>query len=140
MGARYFVRSSPEGPEKGPYTVDLIKNSYERNMLKDDAMCRLDGGSSWISIRNVLELPTPGAPRNVAFSSSSDAQREMDSAHARQYQQAGGSSNMTIGLIMVVAGLVLTAVSFSASGGGGVLFIGLVIFGFIRIIRGAGSS
>lgn len=139
MGDRYFVRSTEDGPEKGPYTVELIKSSYERAMLKDTAMCRLENGASWISIREVLELPTPGAPHKTAFSSTSNAQREMDAQYARA--QSGSNSNMTIGLIMIVAGIVLTIASFSAgSGGGGAVFVGLILFGFIRIVRGAASS
>ena len=136
MADRYFVRANDGAPEKGPFAIDLIKKSHERRMLKDNAICRLENGTETFPLSTLLELPTPGEPRRT--STSAFSQGEMDAMVRRQKSE--GSANMTIGLAMIVVGLVLTAVSFSASGGGGVVFIGLVVFGFVRIIRGASGG
>ena len=129
MGDRYFVRSRPDGPEKGPYDIDAIRKSHENNLLKEDAIVRHENLSETHTLRELLGLGVVQTPRARVT--------HQEDERAYQRHQSEGNSNMIVGVIMIVAGLGLTAVSFSASGGGGVLFIGLVVFGFVRIIRGA---
>jgi hypothetical protein len=139
MGDKYFVRSSTDGPEKGPYEIDALQKSFDRGLLKSDAMARLDGGEKWVSLK---ELLAPEIAKGVKRRSAED---EADFARARardfeiENQRRSGSANLGIGLAMVAAGIVLTLISTSKAGGGGIIFVGLIVFGIVRIIRGASA-
>lgn len=140
MGDRYFVRARPDAPEKGPYDLESIRKSHENKMLKDDAVVRHEDLTETHTLRELLGLAPPAAtPREKQHAQNLAEHHRValeEDERAYQQRQAAGSSNVMIGVIMIVAGLGLTAISFSASGGGGVLFIGLVVFGFLRILRG----
>ena len=133
---RYFVKSREDAPEKGPYTLDAIKKSFENQMLKGEAIVRPESGGAAQSLRELLELPTPReAGRNALTSEYTQA--DMDAMVRRN--KSAGSANMAVGAVMIIAGLGLTAATYSASSGGGryVIFTGLIVFGFVRLIRGA---
>jgi hypothetical protein len=140
---RYFVKANEDAPEKGPYTLDLIKKSHERGMLKGEAICRLENGKETYPLSTLLGQPTPAdASRSRGGYDGGMRDRTRDELEHASRQQAAsaGSANLVIGLIMVAAGIGLTFISMSAAGGGGAIFIGLIVFGFIRMIRGAASS
>ena len=139
MGDRYFVRAHDDAAEKGPYEIEVIKSSFSNGMLKGSATCRHENGTSTLTVAALLGIEGP-KPRGSREGDGGDGMRRSTLAElerARMQRSQGGSGNMTVGIVMVVIGVVLTVVSFGATGGGGVVFIGLVVFGFIRIIRGA---
>jgi hypothetical protein len=143
MGDRYFVRSSEDGPEKGPFELDQVQKSFDRGLLKADAKARLEGGEKWIPLK---ELCAPDLARQGKRAPQDGAHRldpyEVDRQIAMDHASrggGGGGANVGIGLAMIVAGVVLTLISTSQAGGGGVIFVGLVVFGIIRVIRGAAS-
>jgi len=136
MGERYFVRAKADGPEKGPYEVAAIKSSFDNGMLKGDATVRGETSGSTLTLRELLEIPSP-RERIRSEAAREYASQDLD----RNVMQHGtdGSTNVMIGVGMIVAGLGLTAATYSAASGGGryVVFSGLIVFGFVRIIRGA---
>ena len=82
------------------------------------------------------ELPTPReALRNEAAREYAEA--DIDAQIRRN--KSASSTNMAIGVTMIIAGVGLTAATYSAASGGGryVVFTGLIVFGFVRLIRGA---
>jgi hypothetical protein len=142
MGDKYFVRSSEDGSEKGPFELDQVQKSYDRGLLKADAKARLEGGEKWIPLKELCapdlarqgkRAPKDGAHRLDPY----EVERQIAMDHASS--SGGGGANVGIGLAMIVAGVVLTLISTSQAGGGGVIFVGLVGFGIIRVIRGAAS-
>ena len=136
---RFFVRSSEDGPEKGPYAMDALQKSFDRGLLKPDAMAREEGGETWISLKELLAPEIAKGVRKRTAEDEADFQR----ARARDYeiesQGRTGNANLGIGIAMIVAGIVLTLISTSSAGGGGVIFVGLIVFGIVRVIRGAAS-
>lgn len=64
-------------------------------------------------------------------------------AQAEENGDGGKSAgmNIVVGLIFLILGIVLTAVSYSASEGSSyVLFYGLILVGIFKIIQGASTS
>jgi hypothetical protein len=106
-----------------------------------DVKARLEGGEKWIPLK---ELCAPELARRARKPSQGGA--HVLDAHEVERQIAmdrarggGGAANVGVGLAMIVAGVVLTLISTSRAGGGGAIFVGLVIFGIARVIRGAAS-
>jgi len=138
MGERYFVRASEGAPEKGPYTIEAIKKSHERQMLKDDAIARAEDGTETQTLAKLLGVGVV-APRDAAHAKMVSEFAQQDAESAARREQSAGSSQMLIGVASIAAGVVLTAVTYSAASGGGryVVFSGLVVFGIAQLIRGA---
>lgn len=140
MGDKFFVRSSEDGAVKGPYELDALHKSFDRGLLKADAQARLDGGEKWIPLKELLAPELVKAARKRTKEDEADFERARDRDREIENQRSGGSANVAIGAVMLIAGLGLTAVSLSAGQGGGVIFVGLILFGIIRIIRGAAAG
>jgi GYF domain 2 len=124
----YFVKMKEGSDERGPYTLDALRSSYKKQLLSPTAMVRTVQCAEWKPLRTLLE----GNPEPVPL-------RNFDTAPGRHeaWRAAPETSNNNamIGLGMIVAGLALTAVSFSAGGSRGILFFGLVIAGAVRMMK-----
>jgi len=144
----YFVRSSPNGPEKGPYELEVIRSSHEQGLLKLSALARPEGEDEVHFVAELLGLPVPeGARKTAEVSAALPNRATADAARAavaprpqRPAQASTGSPNLMIGVVMLAAGVILSVLTYSAaseSGGGRyVVFTGLIAFGIVRIVRG----
>jgi hypothetical protein len=124
----YFVKMKEGDEERGPYTLEALRSSFKRQLLGPTAMIRTRESVEWIPLRELIEATVqPARPRNP------------DTAPGRhepwRARQEAPNNNPMIGLAMVLGGLALTAVSFSAGGSRGILFFGLVIAGIVRMVR-----
>lgn len=65
-----------------------------------------------------------------------------DPMHRVESREGAGSGDVTVGVLMLLGGLVLTGASLSASSSGGhsVIFTGLIGVGIWRIVRGLSQS
>ncbi len=136
MSNRYFVKSNPDAPENGPYSHESIKTSYETGMLNRRAVVRAESDGRTMTLQDLLDIPT------VSERVRSEAEREYARANVdrnvRDRRTGDGSTNLLTGVGMVVAGIVLSVVTYSAASGGGryVVFTGLIAVGLVRIVRG----
>jgi hypothetical protein len=121
----YFVKMKEGSDERGPYALDALRSSYRKQLLGPAAMVRTTESTEWKTLRVLLEGEP--APKNV------------DTAPGRHEAWRAApeapNNNALIGIGMIVAGLALTAISFSAGGSRGILFFGLVVAGAVRIFK-----
>ena len=135
---KYFVRANADAPVKGPFERDALKKSLDRGLMKPEAEARREDSDDWVALKVMFKPETDAKQRvmdDVEFQRAV-ALVNMERSHERRE----GGANLGIGLAMVVAGIVLTLVSTSQAGGGGVIFVGLIVFGIVRIIRGAAAG
>lgn len=135
---RYFVRASVDAPIKGPFDRDSIRKSLDRGLMKPEAEARIDdaeGTEEWVALKTLFK-PEIDEKRHKAEGAEFERAVALQNL-LRGHERKEGGANLVVGVIMIVAGLGLTAASMSAGRGGGVLFVGLVVFGIVRIIRGA---
>lgn len=135
---KYFVRASADAPVKGPFELDALRKSLDRGLMKPEAEARGESSEEWVTLKSLFK-PEVEAKERKAESAEFEravAMRNME----RQGERGAGSANVTIGIVMLVAGLALTGVSMSAGQSGGVIFVGLILFGIIRIIRGLAAQ
>jgi hypothetical protein len=135
---KYFVRADANAPVKGPFDRDAIKKSLERELMKPDAEARAEDAEEWVTLKSLFKEEDDAKDRRKeeAEFQRAVAVRNME----RQAERSGGGANVAVGIVMVVAGLGLTAASLSAGRGGGVIFGGLIVFGIVRVIRGLAAS
>lgn len=132
---KFFVRASADAPEKGPFDRDALRKSFDRGLVKPEAEARPDGGSEWVTLKALFKAEDDAMDRKAEAASYERSTALRDIQERRQRRERG--ANVTVGVIMLVAGLALTLASLSAGRGGGAIFIGLIVFGIVRIIRGA---
>jgi hypothetical protein len=139
-GAKYFVRASADAPVKGPFTRDAIGKSLERGLMKLDAEARAEDGEEWVTLKSLFKPEEDSKQRRREQAEYREAQTARDMQAAAERARSGGSANVAIGVVMLVAGLALTGISMSAGSRGGVIFVGLIVFGIVRVIRGAAAG
>lgn len=135
---KYFVRASADAPVKGPFDRDALKKSLDRGLMKLEAEAREEDSEEWVTLKSLFKPETDSKERRAEYREYERAVelRNMERAHER----SGASGQMGLGVAMVIAGIALTLISTSQAGGGGVIFVGLIVFGIVRIIRGAAAS
>jgi hypothetical protein len=108
-GAKYFVRSSNDAPEKGPYAPDQLAKSYEKGLLGAKATARREDSDEWLLLKDVVAA----LPRNT----KSRARSDENDAHALAAvrPRRGVHPLVWVGVLTGVAGVVLMAV-FAPSG------------------------
>ena len=137
---KYFVRASVDAPIKGPFDRESIRKSLDRGLMKPEAEARIDdaeGAEEWVKLKVLLKPEEDAKLRTeetMAFQRAV-ALQNLDRAHQRKE----GNANLVIGAVMIGAGIILSAASISAGRSGGLLFVGLIVFGIVRIIRGAAA-
>ena len=135
---KYFVRASADAPIKGPFDRDAIRKSLDRGLMKPEAEARREDDVEWVTLKTLFK-----PEEDVKQRKADDAEFERAVALGnmeRRHERSAGGANVAIGLVMVIVGLALTVLSTSRAGGGGVIFVGLVVFGIVRIIRGAAAG
>lgn len=138
--AKYFVRAAEHAPIKGPFERDSIRKSLDRGLMKPEAEARAEDATdseAWVTLKSLFK-PEDDAKEMKAESAAFERSVMMQNIN-RQHERKEGNANLVVGVIMIVAGLGLSAASMSAGRSGGVLFVGLVVFGIVRIIRGAAA-
>jgi hypothetical protein len=124
----YFVKMKEGSDERGPYALDALRSSYRKQLLGPTALVRTTESAEWKTLRALLE-GNPESPRP----------RNLDTAPGRheawRAAPEASNNNAMIGMGMIVVGLALTAISFSAGGPRGIVFFGLVIAGAVRMLK-----
>jgi hypothetical protein len=127
----YYVKHG-EG-EKGPYTEEVLRESFSDGTLRGSSLVRADGSEGWKRLDVVVE------PRRRAPARSSDVDSGAAAAAARR---AAGERNMLVGGLICVVGIVITAATYSSAANGGGRYVvawGAIIFGALRFFRGMAS-
>lgn len=138
MGDRFFVRAAPDAQAKGPFDRDSLRKSFDKGLMKPEAQVRPEDSEEWVTLKSLFK-PEDDAKTRRAESAEFERAVAMQNME-RRHERSSGSANVAVGAIMLIAGLALTAASLSAGRGGGVIFVGLILFGIIRIIRGLAAG
>jgi len=135
---KYFVRASADAPVKGPFDRDALKKSLDRNLMKPEAEARPEDSEEWVTLKSLFKEETDSKEQRAERQEfeRAVAVRNME----RRDERRSSSGQMGVGVAMVIAGIALTLISTSQAGGGGVIFVGLIVFGIVRIIRGAAAG
>lgn len=128
---RWFVRVSADRPEKGPYRYEALKSAFRQGRLRREASVRSEQSGAMCLLHELVEDDVLEEERIVRRARIEEAER----AAAQQREHAGRSTGAASGVVMIVAGLGLSLLSFSTGNNGGMLFFGLVIVGFVRVVR-----
>jgi hypothetical protein len=139
MGDRYVVRSSADGPEKGPYDLEQLQKSYDKGLLKAEAQARVEGGEKWIPLKDLFAPVVDRREKRRKRDDDEDFERARDVERQIENERRVAQQNMYLGVGMIAGGVLLTVVSISAGGGRGAIFIGLIVFGLVRLVRGAAT-
>jgi GYF domain 2 len=121
----YFVKVQADAEQKGPYTLSSLRKSLKSQVLKDGTLVRAAGSPEWIPLRALIPK-NAGIPKK-AFRAEDprDLERAIRSAQ-----------DPTIGVGLIVAGLVLSALSLGLGSGRGTIFLGLIAVGVARLLKG----
>jgi GYF domain 2 len=118
----YYIRSQAGAEQKGPYTLAGLRQSLNKQVLRDGTLVRAAGSAEWTTLRELI--PKNSGPLKKAFRSHDP--RELE----RAFRSA---SDPTVGIVLIVAGLALSGLSLGFGSGSGTLFLGLIVIGALRL-------
>jgi hypothetical protein len=140
VGEQYFVRSSQDAPENGPFSRAQLAKSLENSLLGVKATARRQGSDEWLPLKDVVASFPPKKKKRSARGSG-DANDEHALASAARIR--GVNPLVWIGVVvgLVGVGLTVTFAATNLSSDWPLAFVAVGVYLAIRgFIRGPAST
>lgn len=127
------MKPSEGAPEKGPFTMEVIRESLQAERLRDTSLLREEDGSEWVSLRELVRMEEDAREvKRVQAARIVDVKDEL-------YRRRKATNRIILGCVALGAGALLTFMSYDGApskGGRYYVFRGLIVVGIAELIRG----